>query len=163
MRRIINIIALFVFIFFGCGNKNADIKLKFNPISKLDFTQFNDVQIIRRNDMYFIEMIGQSYKVKRGFLGGKIKFIGSNGTENVSKDIETKIEKLISFYDNIDVLSFKVDKAGNVYLSISWPDRCTYDFIKLMKSNSLDDINKRNYKVYEGNWYLDKECSVSGF
>ena len=41
MKRIINIIALSVFIFFSCKNKNAEIKLKFNPISKLDFTLYN--------------------------------------------------------------------------------------------------------------------------
>jgi hypothetical protein len=163
MKKFIKIIALFVFIFFCCRSKNADIILKFKPISKLDFTQFNDVQIIRRNDIYFIEINSQTYKIKSGFLSGKIKFVGSNGTENVSRELETKIEKLISFYDNIDVLSFKVDKVGNVYVSISWHDRCTYDFLKLMKSNSLEDINKKSFKVYDGNWYLDKECSVSGF
>lgn len=153
---------MFIF-FFSRSNKNSDIKLKFNPIRKLDFTQFNDVQIIRRNDIYFIEMNSQSYKIKTGFLSGKVKFVGNNGTEDISTELEAEIEKLITFYANMDVLSFKVDKVGNVYISISWHDRCTYYFLKLMKSNSLDDINKKGYKVYEGNWYLDKECSVSGF
>ncbi|PLK42065.1 hypothetical protein [Emticicia sp. TH156] len=160
MKRIINLIALSVFIFFSCRNKNADIKLKFNPISKLDFALYKDVQITKRNDVYFIEMNSQSYKIKRSFLGGNLNFVGSNGTKKMSKEVETKIEKLIALYDNIDVLSFRVDKVGNVYLSIPWHDRCTYYFLKLMKTNSLDDINKKSYKVYDENWYLDKECSV---
>lgn len=163
MKRFIKIVALFVFIFSSCRSRNADINLKFSPISKLDFTQFNDVQIIRRNDIYYIEMNGQSYKIKNGFWGSKSEYIRSNGPGNMSKELETKIEKLISFYDNIDVLLFKVDKVGNVYISISWHDRCTYDFLKLMKGNSLDQVNNKSYKVYDGNWYLDKACSISGF
>lgn len=162
MKIIINIIALSVFIFFDCSNKNADIKLKFNSISKLDFAPYNDVQIIKRNDIYFIEMNSLYYKVKRSFWGGNINFVGSNGKKKLSNEVESKIENLIAFYENIDVLSFKVDKEGNVYLSIPWHDRCTYYFLKLMKSNSLENMNKKSYKAYDGNWYLDKECSVSG-
>ena len=163
MKKFINIIALFVLFFFDCRNKNADIKLKFNSISKLDFTLYNDVQIIKRNDIYFVEINNQSYKIKKSFLSKSINIVNRDGKKNMSKELKAKIEKLLSFYDSIEVLSFRVDKVENVYLSIPWHDRCTYYFLRLAKGNTLDSINKKNYSVFDGSWYFDKECSVAGF
>ncbi|MDF7820191.1 hypothetical protein P1X15_21405 [Runella sp. MFBS21] len=162
MKRSINIIALFIFIFifFDCKNKNDDIKLKFDSISKLDFSIYNDMQITKRNDTYFIEINSQSYKIKKNFLNKNISFLDRNGEKNIPKELKAKIEKLLSFYDSIEVLLFRVDKVGNVYFSIPWHDRCTYYFLRLAKGHTLDSINKKKYSVYDGSWYFDKECSV---
>jgi hypothetical protein len=77
----------------------------------------------------------------------------------LAKHDTANIEHALNSFIEIKVQALSVDGNGNVFISVPWHDRCTYHFLKLSSSNTLKDISKHYYQNYEGNWYLDKECS----
>ena len=74
------------------------------------------------------------------------------------ENIEKKFNSLKDL-DYMDILSLKVDEQKNVYISKSWNDYCTYNFLRLSSNNTLEDIKKQFYRQYKDNWYLNKECA----
>jgi len=69
------------------------------------------------------------------------------------------IEHALVSFESLNVLALSVDEYKNIFISLPWHDGCTYYFLRFTKNRILDDIKLQNYKMFEGNWYLDKECA----
>lgn len=151
-----------VLFFHGCINSES-LQEKFNTLKGLDYSEFSNLSIVNRKGVYFVTYHGSTYKIRRYFLTPKkisIEMAFSKEKEVLLTKKDTDyIEHALKSFDKIKVLALSVDENGNVFLSLPWHDRCTYYFLRLSSSSTLEDIRMQYYKVYEGNWYIDKECS----
>lgn len=162
MRKIFIALLSCVIFLHGCAHSKS-LQEKFNALKGLDYSEFCNMSIANRNGIYFVTYHGSTHKIKKSFLTQKISSIEIAFSKEkevllTKKDIDY-IEHALKSFDKIKVLALSVDEKGNVFLSLPWYDRCTYHFLRLSSSNTLEDIKKQHYKVYEDNWYIDKECS----
>jgi len=146
----------------GCAHSES-LKEKFNSLEGIDYSEFSDLSIVNRKGVYFFTYHGSTYKIKRSSLTQKISSIEIAYSKEkellLTKNDTDYIEHTLKSFDKIKVLALSVDKYGNVFLTLPWHDRYTYHFLRLSSSNTLEDIKKQHYKVYERNWYIDKEHS----
>lgn len=121
------------------------------------------MSIVNRKGVYFVTYHEITYKIKVNSFAKKISSMKIVFNKDMStlftKQDSVHIEHALKSYRKMGVLALSVDKKENVLLSIPWSDRCTYYFLKLSPTNTLEDIKKQYYQNYENNWYLDKECS----
>jgi hypothetical protein len=162
MRKMLIILLSCIPFLQGCGH-NKSLQEKFNALKSIDYSEFSDMGIVNRKGVYFVTYHGVTHKIKRSLLTKKISsiesaFIKDTGVLQTKKDTDY-IEYALKSFDKIKVLALSVDEKGNVLLSLPWHDRCTYYFLRLSSSSTLEDIKKKHYKIYENNWYMDKECS----
>ena len=162
MRKILIILLLCVPFFHGCAH-NKSLQEKFNALKGIDYSEYRDMSIVNRKGVYFVTYHGLTYKIKRSFLTKKISSVemafGKDTNVMLTKKDKDYIEHALKSFDKIKVLALSVDEKGNVLLSLSWYDRCTYHFLRLSSSSTLEDIKKQYYQKYEDKWYMDKECS----
>lgn len=162
MRKILIVLLSCVPFLHGCAHSES-LQEKFNALKGLDYSEFSDMSIVNRKGVYFVTYQGVTYKIKRSFLTKKISSIEMDLSKEkemlLTKKDTDNIEHALQSFDKIKVLALSVDKKGNVFLSLPWYDRCTYCFLRLSSSNTLEDIKKQHYRSYEDNWYMDKECS----
>lgn len=162
MRKILIVLLSCVPFLHGCAHSES-LQEKFNALKGLDYSEFSDMGIVNRKGVYFVTYHGSTYKIKRSSLTQKISSIEIAFSKEkevlLTKKDTDYIEHALKSFDKIKVLALSVDEKGNVFLSLPWHDRCTYHFLRLSSSSTLEDIKKQHYKVYEGNWYMEKECS----
>jgi len=155
---------IFLLIVFGCSNTDR-IEDKFNVIESYNYSDFKNVSITKRKGSYMVTYEGLTYLIDINIFTGKITNIdryssNSQGLKvKLLKNERANLEDLLCSFDKLEVLSLSVDENSNVYISIPWVDRCTYYFVRLSSSNTLDDINRNNYLRYKDNWYTEKECA----
>ncbi|BEG99241.1 hypothetical protein [Bacteroides sedimenti] len=162
MRKILIALLSCVLFLHGCTNSKS-LQEKFNTLKVLDYSEFSNMCIVNRKGVYFVTYQGMTYKIKSSFLTQKISsieiaFSKEKGVLLTKKDTDY-IEHALKSFDKIKVIALSVDEKGNVFLSLPWYNRCTYHFLRLSSSNTLENIKKLNYKAYDDNWYIDKECS----
>lgn len=165
MKRFILIIYS-ILVFGGCSRYNTPQE-KFESIQNSNFSDFIDVGIVSRPPVYIVRFHDTSYCVKTHFLSNKIKSITYYNNQNASimsfsKDDTEHLEYLLHLFDNLDVRAMSVDKKGNVWFSFQFKDRCTYSFLKLSPTSSLEECGLQYYKKYNENWFYDVECSKYG-
>lgn len=162
MRRLLIILLACIPFLNGCAH-NESIQEKFCMLKAINYLEFSEMSIVNRKGVYFVEYLGENYKIKRSLFNKKISSI--ERAFNKEKDVlltkaDTNIiEHALYSFDKIEVIALSVDKAGNVFLSLPWYEGCTYYFLRLSSSSKLEDIKKQHYQNYEDNWYMDKECS----
>jgi len=162
MRNILIILLSYVSFLYGCAH-NESLQEKFNTLKDIDYSEFDGMSVINRKGIYFVVYHGSTYKMKRNFLTKKISLIeivfNKDREMSLMKKDSDYIEHALKSFDRIKVLALSVDEKGNVSLSLPWHSGCTYHFLRLSPSNTLEDIKKQYYKVYKDNWYMYKECS----
>jgi hypothetical protein len=162
MRKILIILLSCVPFLHGCAHRES-LQEKFNALKGIDYSEFSDMSIVNRKGVYFVTYQGIAYKIKRSFFTKKISSIEKDLSKEkevlLTKKDTDYIEHALKSFDKINVLALSVDEKGNVFLSLPWYEGCTYYFLRLSSSTTLEDIKKQHYKVYEGSWYMDKECS----
>ncbi len=146
----------------GCAH-NESLQEKFNTLKDIDYSKFDGMMVVNRYGAYFVTYNGATYEIKRNLLTKKISSIDicfSKGKElSLTKKDVDYIQRALKSFDKMKVLALSVDKKENVSLSLPWQKGCTYYFLKLSPSNTLEDIKKTYYKVYKDKWYVYKECS----
>lgn len=161
MRKIL-IALLCVPFFHGCAHSES-LQEKFNALKGIEYSEFSNMTIVNRKGVYFVTYEGIAYKIKRSFITKKISSIEKHLSKEkvvlLTKKDTDYIEHALKSFDKIKVLALSVDEKGNVFLSLPWYEGCTYYFRRLSPSSTLEDFKEQQYKVYEGNWYMDKECS----
>jgi len=163
IKKIFTILLLGVLSLFGCVH-NKSLHEKINTLIGIDYSEFKDMSIVNRKGVYFVTYHGITYKIKRGakkISSIEVAYSKDKKVLLAEKDIDN-IEKVLKYFDKIDVLSLSVDKNGNVLLTLPWHDRCTYYLLKLSSKNTLEDLKKQYYHNYKENWYMYKECSERG-
>lgn len=155
-----------VLIFSGCSRYNTP-QDKFEFIQNSDFSEFEDVAISYRPHVYIVRIHDTTYLVKKFFLSNRIKSItnyGSQHTHNVNFNEKDKkhLEHLLHLFNNLNVLAISVDKKKNVWFSFSCKDRCTYSYLKLSPTSSLEECGLQYYKRYNEDWFYNVECSKYG-
>ena len=165
MKRFILIIYS-ILVFGGCSRYNTPQE-KFESIQNSNFSDFVDVGIVSRPPVYIVRFHDTSYCVKTHFLSHKIKSITYYNNQNASimsfsKDDTEHLEYLLHLFDNLDVRAMSIDKKKNVWFSFQFKDRCTYSFLKLSPTSSLEEYGLQYYKKYNENWFYDVECSKYG-
>lgn len=162
MRKILIVLLSCVPFLLGCSHRKS-LQEKFSALKGLDYSEFSDMSIVNRKGVYYVTCHGLTHQIKRSFLTHKISSIemafGKEKGVLLTKKDTGSIEHALKTFDKIKVLALSVDEKGNVFLSLPWHDRCTYHFLRLSSSSTLEDYKKQHYKVYESNWYIDKECS----
>ena len=162
MRKILIILLSCVHFLHGCAH-NKSLQEKFNTLKGIDYSEFHDMSIVNRKGVYFVIYHGSTYKIKRSVFTKKISSIEMAFSKDtnvlLTKEDTNYIEHALKSFDKIKVLALSVDEKGNVLLSLPWYDRCTYHFLRLSSSSTLEDIKKQHYQNYEDNWYMNKECS----
>ena len=162
MKRLFFIIFT-ILILSGCSRYNTPQE-KFESLQNSDFSEFIDMGITSRPPVYIVRLHDTSYLVKKRFLSNKIKSITYYGNQNTNSVNFTKkdkkhLEHLLHLFDNLDVRALSVDKEGTVWFSFSCRDRCTYSYLKLSPTSSLEECGFPYYKQYNENWFYDVECS----
>ena len=165
MKRFIIIICS-ILVFCGCSHYNTPQE-KFESIQNSNFSDFVDVGIVFRPPVYIVRLHDTSYSVKKHFLSNKIKSISYYHNQNASSvsfnnNNTIYLEYLLHLFDNLDVKAMSVDKKGNVWFSFQFKDRCTYSYLKLSPTSSLEECGLQYYKKYNENWFYDVECSKYG-
>lgn len=150
-------------VFSGCSRYNTPQE-KFESIQNTDFSEFVDVKISFRPPVYIVQFHDTSYLVKRNFLSNKIKSITTYNVQNIHSIVfnekdKKKLERLLNLFDNLDVMALSVDSKRNVWFSFRWKDRCTYSYLKLSSTSSLDECELQYYKKYNEYWFYNVECS----
>lgn len=150
-------------IFYGCKD-NMDIQDKFELLKEVDYSKFSNVSVVNRKGTYYIEYHNIIYKIKMCALTDRVLTIerindDSDKTNTISKETISFIENVLKSFREMEILSLSVDAKGNIYLAVPWSGMCTYYFLRLAPDHSLIDIKKQNYKHYDANWYIDKECA----
>lgn len=162
MRKILIIIFSCVPFLYGCAH-NKSLQEKFNTLKGIDYSEFHDMSIVNRKGVYFVTYHGSTYKIKISVFTKRISSVEMAFSKDTNvlptKEDTNYIEHALKSFDKIKVLALSVDEKGNVLLSLPWYDRCTYHFIRLSSSSTLEDIKKQHYQNYEENWYMNKECS----
>ena len=162
MRKILIILLSCVPLLNGCAH-NKSLQEKFTTLKGVDYSKFSDMSIVNRKGVYFITYRGSTYKIKRSVLTKKISSVEMAFSKDtnilLTKEDTNYIEQALKSFDKIKVLALSVDEKGNVLLSLPWYDRCTYHFLRLSSSSTLEDIKKQHYQNFEDNWYMNKECS----
>ena len=162
MKKMLILLLSCVPFLHGCAHSES-LQEKFNTLKGINYSEFSDMSIVNRKGVYFVTYQGTAYKIKRNPLTKKISSIEKDLIKErevlLTKNDTDKIEHVLKSFDKIKVLALSVDEKGNIFLSLPWYEGCTYYFLRLSSSSPLKDIKKQHYKVYEGNWYLDKECS----
>lgn len=162
MKKILIILLSCVPFLHGCAHSES-LQEKFNALKGLDYSEFSDMSIVNRKGVYFVTYQGTAYKIKRSFFTKKISSIEKDLSKEkevlLTKKDTDYIEHAFKSFDKIKVLALSVDEKGNIFLSLPWYEGCTYYFLRLSPSSTLEDFKEQQYKVYEGNWYVDKECS----
>lgn len=162
MKKKFIILLLSIPFLLGCAHK-ISLKEKFSALKSINYSEFSDMSIINRKGVYFVSYHGATYEIKRSFFTKKISSVEMAFSKDTNVLLTKKdtdyIELALKSFDKIKILSLSIDENGNVFLSLPWHDRCTYHFLKLSSSNTLEDIKKQHYQNYEDNWYMDKECS----
>jgi hypothetical protein len=151
-------------IFFcGCAGEES-LQEKFDDLKIIDYTEFSKMSIVNRKGIYLVTYQGTMHRVKKSFFTSRISSVELTSDENKkvlwTKEDTAHVERALKSFDEIGILALSVDKNGNVEISLPWYDRCTFYFLKLLPNNTLADINKQYYQRYQGNWYLDKRCSM---
>lgn len=163
MKKVFTII--FPIIFCCCSSSsNKDIKDKFDLLKDIDYTIYNNMDIVKRGVYEYVKYNNVEYKIKRNFLTKKIisiKDISEIEEKEVllPKDYIRKLEFTLKSFDKLKILALSVNDKGDVFLSIPWYEKCTYYFQKLSPTTTLQEINAAHYKHYYDTWYLDKRCS----
>lgn len=162
MRKILIALLSCVTFLHGCVHSES-LQEKFNALKGIDYSEFSNMTIVNRKGVYFVTYEGIAYKIKRSFITKKISSIEKDLSKEkevlLTKKDSDYIEHALKSFDKIKVLALSVDEKGNVFLSLPWHEGCTYYFLRLSPSSTLEDFKEQQYKVYEGNWYMDKECS----
>ncbi len=160
MKKILFTLFLSLSFFYACHDEN--LEAKFETLKDKNYSEFKNMSIINRQGVYFVTYHDSIYKVKRSFFSKKI-FVEKANNENIesllTKDDIDIIEHALKSFDQMKILSLSIDKNENILVSLPWYDRCTYYFFKLSSLNTLEELKKQYYNHYEGNWYIDKECS----
>ena len=154
-------------LFLSCNQTFRSIEEKFDTLSNLDYSDFENIRIVNRKGVYFVNYQNNALKIQYSFFKKRIisieKAYTSKDTEiNLSVNDKKIIENALHAFIEMDILILFVDDRANVFISISWSDYCTYNFLKLSNANSLKDIEKQYYQQYKDMWYLHKECSTPG-
>ena len=161
MRKLFIIQLFFVAFIQGCA-PNKSLQEKFNVLKGIDYSEFKDMSIVNRKGVYFVNYHGSTYKIKRRFFTKNISSIEMAFKKDtnvmLTKEDIDYIKHALKSFNKVKVLALSVDKKGNVLLSLPWYDKCTYHFLRLSSSSTLEDIKKQNYQYYKDNWYMDKEC-----
>jgi len=148
--------------FCGCSREES-LQEKFDNLKTIDYSEFSDMSIVNRKGIYLVTYHDTMYRVRTNFFTSRISSVeltsGKNKNVLWTKEDSAQVERTLKSFDGIGILALSVDKNGNVDLSLPWYDRCTYYFLKLLPSFTLEDVEKPYYQRYEGNWYLDKKCS----
>ena len=155
-----------ILILSGCSRYNTPQE-KFESLQNSDFSEFIDMGITSRPPVYIVRIHDTSYLVKKHFLSNRIKSITYYGNQNTNSVNFTKQEKkhlehLLHLFDNLDVRALSVDKKKNVWFSFSFRDLCTYSYLKLSPTSSLEECGFQHYKRYNESWFYDVECSGHG-
>ncbi len=153
---------LFCMCLFPNCTQNKSLQVKFDTLKNIDFSGFKNMNIVNRKDVYFVTYNDSTYKIKRNLFSKRLsleKMYCDNNEISLSKQEITHIDNVLKAFEKIDVLTLSVDEKDNVFISVPWYDQCTYHFLKLSPENTLKDINKQYYHIYEDNWYMDKECA----
>lgn len=123
------------------------------------------MSIVNRYGVYFVTYHGATLKIKMRLLAKKISSVESDFSKGkevlLTKKDTGYIEHALKSFGKFKVSALSVDKKGNVLLVLPWYDRCTYFFLKLSASSTLEEIKKQQYKIFKDNWYMDKACSES--
>ena len=169
MKKLNFIYWVFILITLSCFycsyRNNKDISDKFESFKEKDFSKFNNMHIVNRKGIYFITYHNLKYKISKNYFIEKMSCIEKCYANNEvialleSKDTINILKNTIRYFEELEVLLLSVDDKGNVFISIRWYDRCTYNFLKLSSECTLKDLNKLYYLHYEDNWYLDKVCA----
>lgn len=158
---LIIIISCFPFL-YGCL-QNKSLHEEFTTLKGIDYSEFSDMGIVNRNGVYFVTYHGEEYKIKRSFVTKKISSVeiafSNDKNARLTKEDTYFIEHVLESFDKTKLQALSVDEKGNVLLSLPWYERCTYHFLRLSSSSTLEEIEKQHYQNYEDNWYMDKECS----
>jgi len=121
------------------------------------------MSVVNQKGFYFITYQETTYKIKRNPFTQKASSIEKNSSKDEAMSLTKKdiihIEHALKSFDKIKALALSVDKKGNVFISLPWYNKCTCYFLKLSSSNTLKNIKKQYYTVYEGDWYMYEECS----
>ena len=145
MRKILIILLSCVLFLYGCIH-NKSLQEKFKILKGIDYSEFHDMCIVNRNGVYFVTYHDSTYKIKRSILTKKISSVERSFTKNtnvlLTKGDTNYIEHVLKSFDKIKVLALSVDEKGNVFLSLPWYDRCTYYFLRLSSSSTLEDLKK---------------------
>ncbi len=161
MRKVLILFLLCIPFLHGCLHKES-LQEKFSALKSFDYSEFRNMRIVSRKGLYLVTYHGLVYKIKRSFFTKKISSIEMDLSKEevlLTKKDTDYIEHVLRSFDKIKVLALSVDEKENVFLSLPWHEGCTYYFLRLSLSSKLEDFKKQHYKVYEHNWYLDKECS----
>ncbi|MCL2598219.1 MAG: hypothetical protein FWD66_11350 [Paludibacter sp.] len=161
------ILLLGILLFCGCNNKSGTIENKFNTLKDLDYSEFSNMSITNRYGVFYVNYKGELLTVEKSFfkvknsLLGKMTIEKKNGNDTVidltDNDIN-KIKSAVIFLKKLNIEALEVDLQQNVFLSIPY-GYCTYYFLKLSPSSTLESMKKQYYKPYSDNWYLNKECA----
>lgn len=156
-------IVLFSVYFINYCTSYENIYDKFNEVKVEDYSSFfDDMTLTIRGGDYYIYYHGFLYKIKRRFLTKKIysiEEVQTLGEKEIWSEGDIKrLEKAVTSFDEMGILSVSVDSVRNVEVAIRWSDGCTYNFLRLSPKSTLEDIHKQRYQHYEDDWYLDKRC-----
>ena len=137
-----------ILVIYGCSHYNTPQE-KFESIQNSNFSDFVDVGIVSRPPVYIVRFHDTLYCVKTHFLSNKIKSISYYHNQNASSvsfnnNNTIYLEYLLHLFDNLDVKAMSVDKKGNVWFSFQFKDRCTYSFLKLSPTSSLEEYGLKN-------------------
>lgn len=155
-----------ILVIYGCSHYNTPQE-KFESIQNSNFSDFVDVGIVSRPPVYIVRFHDTLYCVKTHILSNKIKSISYYHNQNASSvsfnnNNTIYLEYLLHLFDNLDVKAMSVDKKGNVWFSFQFKERCTYSYLKLSPTSSLEECGLQYYKQYNENWFYDVECSKYG-
>jgi len=158
----LSIFLLYLSFINSCTHYES-LQEKFNTLKEIDYAEFNDMSIVNRKGVYFVTYRGSTYKIEINYFTESITSIERAFSEEkgilLTKKETDYIEKALKSFDKIGVIVLSVDEKGNVFLTLPWYDKCSYRFLRLSPTNSLEEIKKTYYQNYEDNWYMDKECA----
>ena len=156
-------IILSMFFFLSCSQKFKTIEEQFNSLSDVDYSDFENISIVSRKDVYYVKYQNNKLLIRHNFFRTSIEQEDTDVPINLSNNDKKNIENTFHSFKKMNVSGLVVDDKSNVFISIPWSGYCTYYFLKLSDANSLKDLEKQYYQHYKGRWYLYKECARSGW